>query len=120
MKMFFLIALFVSAPFTLAFGADQVPRPPRPVNDPKIRKPLPPPSDREVREFLVRESLLHYVGYCPCPYHLRNDGKKCGKESGYDRTGGALPICYPTDVTDEQVGEFRLKLQRNQALKPGT
>lgn len=111
-----LLVLVVS----VASAADQVPRAPGAPRVSKEREPLTPLTDREVREFLVRESLLHYVGYCPCPYNTRNDGKKCSSDSGYDRTGGRLPICYPTDVTDEQIGEFRLKMRRNKDLKPGT
>src|ERR1041385_938089 len=37
-------------------------------------------------------------GNCPCPYHTASDGSTCGGRSAWSRSGGADPLCYPTDV----------------------
>lgn len=64
-------------------------------------------SDTEIRDRIVQESIRGYPGNCPCPYNLTRNGSRCGGRSAYSRPGGASPICYPNDVSDEQVRQYR-------------
>jgi hypothetical protein len=64
-------------------------------------------SDSEIRSLLVRASLAQYDGNCPCPEYVDVRGRRCGKRSAYSKVGGESPLCYPSDVTDEMIAEFR-------------
>ena len=64
-------------------------------------------TDSEVRDRIVRESVASYSGSCACPENIDAAGRRCGARSAYSKPGGARPICYSHDVTDEQVREFR-------------
>jgi hypothetical protein len=67
-------------------------------------------SDMEVRAEIVKNSVAAYkaTGHpCACPEDRARDGSRCGKRSAYSRPGGAEPLCYPTDVTDGMVLDWR-------------
>jgi hypothetical protein len=64
-------------------------------------------TDEQVRESVVRESVASYSGSCACPENTDAAGRRCGARSAYSKPGGAKPICYPHEVSDEQVREFR-------------
>lgn len=64
-------------------------------------------SDDQVRQRLIEESIRSYPGNCPCPYNLARNGSRCGARSAYSRPGGASPLCYPKDVTDDMVRSWR-------------
>jgi len=64
-------------------------------------------SDAEVRQRIIRESIAAYPGPCACPYSVMRNGRSCGGRSAYSRPGGYAPICYPRDVTQEQVAAWR-------------
>jgi hypothetical protein len=67
-------------------------------------------SDAEVRESIIRESIAayHATGHpCACPYNLARNGSQCGGRSAYSRPGGAEPLCYPEDVSDGMVADWR-------------
>ena len=49
---------------------------------------------------LIQESIANYPGKCPCPYSIKSNGKKCGKNSAYSKPGGYEPLCYFSDITD--------------------
>jgi len=66
-------------------------------------------SDEQVREQIVRESVASYSGRCPCPENTDSAGRRCGARSAYSKPGGARPICYPQEVSDQQVREFRTR-----------
>lgn len=66
-----------------------------------------PLTDLEVRLLLIDESIAAYEGACPCPYSIARDGTECGARSAYSREGGAAPLCFPEDVTDEVVQGWR-------------
>jgi len=71
------------------------------------KKPL---SDDQVRRILIDESIADYlanVGNCPCPYHRARNGSRCGRRSAYDRAGGEAPLCFPKDVSDQMVQQYR-------------
>jgi hypothetical protein len=64
-------------------------------------------SDAQVRSILIEESIAAYPGNCPCPYSTARNGTRCGRRSAYSREGGAEPLCYPKDVSDSMVKEYR-------------
>lgn len=65
------------------------------------------PSDGEIRKILIADSRAAYSGSCPCPYDTDRAGRSCGKRSAYSRPGGAAPLCYDRDVTQEMVEAYR-------------
>lgn len=67
----------------------------------------PVPSDDDIRQILIHESISAYSGSCPCPYNIARNGSRCGKRSAYSRPGGAAPLCYPDDVPQEMVARYR-------------
>lgn len=64
-------------------------------------------TDTEVKQAIIAESLSHYRGNCPCPYNVDRAGRSCGRRSAYSRPGGASPLCYPDDVTQGMVDDYR-------------
>jgi hypothetical protein len=66
-------------------------------------------SDAEVKKILIEQSIRSYSGACPCPYNIMRNGRRCGKNSAYSKPGGAEPLCYDRDVTDEMVETYRRK-----------
>jgi len=69
-----------------------------------IAKPM---TDAQVRQAIIRESIASYPGNCPCPYNSARNGSACGGRSAYSRAGGNAPMCYPRDVSQEQVEAYR-------------
>lgn len=66
------------------------------------------PSDDEIRQTLIEESIAAYPGNCPCPYSTDSAGRRCGKRSAYLKSGGGRrPLCYAGDVTDEMVKKHK-------------
>ena len=59
--------------------------------------------DAAIKQILIQESIARYPGNCPCPYSVDRAGRRCGKRSAYSRLGGASPLCYPSDITDDKV-----------------
>lgn len=64
-------------------------------------------TDSEIRQLLIRQSIARYSGSCPCPYYVDRAGRRCGARSAYSRPGGAAPLCYPEDVTEQMIAAFR-------------
>lgn len=64
-------------------------------------------SDEQVRRILIERSIASYSGSCPCPYNRARNGSRCGKRSAYSRPGGASPLCYPQDISEDMVQRFR-------------
>jgi hypothetical protein len=62
----------------------------------------------QMKQIIIEESIASYSGNCPCPYNSARNGSRCGKRSAYNRRGGYAPLCYPEDVTDEMVKEYRV------------
>jgi hypothetical protein len=74
---------------------------------PVAREPL---SDAQAREAIIRESIAAYLATghpCACPYNFARNGSMCGARSAYSRPGGAEPLCYPKDVSDGMVADWR-------------
>jgi len=66
-----------------------------------------PPTDAQIREALIQQSIASTPGNCPCPFNTAANGSRCGKRSSYSRGGGYSPVCYPEDVTAEMIREYR-------------
>jgi hypothetical protein len=66
-------------------------------------------SDDAIRQLMIEESLRGYRGNCPCPQSVNAKGRRCGASSAYSKPGGQQPLCYPADVSDKMVGEYRAR-----------
>ena len=64
-------------------------------------------SDEAIKKEIIQQSIQVYSGNCPCPYNTARNGNWCDKRSAYNRVGGAAPLCYPEDVSDRMVKEFK-------------
>ena len=62
-------------------------------------------SDEAIKQKIIQQSIQTYSGNCP--YNTARNGSRCGKRSAYNRVGGAAPLCYPEDVSDRMVKEFK-------------
>ncbi len=49
----------------------------------------------------IAKSIANYPGKCACPYQFKSNGKRCGKSSAYSKSGGYLPLCYSSDITNQ-------------------
>lgn len=67
------------------------------------------PSDAEIRDQLIQQSIASYRGNCPCPYNVDRAGRHCGARSAYSKLGGAAVLCYSGDVSDEMVMRLRMR-----------
>ncbi|PJI33494.1 hypothetical protein [Acinetobacter pseudolwoffii] len=65
------------------------------------------PSVEAIKQKIIKESIESYSGNCPCPYNTARNGSRCGKRSAYNRVGGYAPLCYPEDVSDRMVKEYK-------------
>ena len=68
-------------------------------------------SDDQVKKLMIEDSIRRYRGSCPCPYNLAKNGSRCGKRSAWNRGGGASPLCYDTDISNEMVKSYRARLK---------
>jgi hypothetical protein len=69
-------------------------------------------TDSEIRQQIMQESVAAYLATghpCACPYNLARNGSSCGGRSAYSRPGGAAPLCYSSDVTDDMVSDWKRK-----------
>ncbi|HYI72180.1 MAG TPA: hypothetical protein VEX87_20650 [Skermanella sp.] len=66
-------------------------------------------SDAKIRSILVRESIAQYSGNCPCPENYTSNGRRCGRMSAWSKAGGEAPFCYPDDVLDDDIADFRAR-----------
>ena len=64
-------------------------------------------DEASIKQAIIRESIAHYSGSCPCPYSTARNGSSCGRRSAYSRAGGEEPICYPEQILPYMVREYR-------------
>lgn len=64
-------------------------------------------GDTKIKQEIIEQSIANYSGNCPCPYNTASNGSRCGKRSAYNRVGGDAPICYPEDVTEKMIQQYR-------------
>lgn len=63
-----------------------------------------------IAALIVAESRRAYHARgrpCACPDDSMRNGRACGSRSAYSRPGGAAPLCYPTDVSDNMIRAYR-------------
>ena len=92
---------------------------PVPVN---LEKPAQPEVKRKVEAVLTAAAIAPIIikasrdryyatGHpCACPKDFTRNGRRCGKTSAYSRPGGAAPFCYPTDVSEAMIAQYRAQL----------
>ena len=71
-------------------------------------------TDDQIRQKIIQESVGAYLATghpCACPYNQARNGSSCGGRSAYSRPGGAAPLCYPADVTDQMVMQWKSQHQ---------
>ena len=66
-------------------------------------------NTESIKQRIIKESIDSYPRNCPCPYNSAKNGSRCGKRSAYNRAGGYAPLCYPEDVSDKMVKEYKNK-----------
>lgn len=64
-------------------------------------------SVEAIKQKIIQQSIENYPGNCPCPYNTASNGSRCGKRSAYNCAGGYAPLCYPEDVSDRMVKEYK-------------
>ena len=64
-------------------------------------------ADAQIKQDIIGASIAAYSGSCPCPYNTDRRGHRCGARSAYSRPGGAMPLCYERDVTQQMVDDYR-------------
>jgi len=64
-------------------------------------------SDAQIRQAIIKASIDTYSGNCPCPYNTASNGSRCGGRSAYSRPGGESPKCYPSDISEAEVRNYR-------------
>ena len=64
-------------------------------------------SVEAIKQKIIQQSIENYPGNCPCPDNTASNGSRCGKRSAYNRAGGYAPLCYPEDVSDRMVKEYK-------------
>jgi hypothetical protein len=68
------------------------------------------PDDSEIRQKIIDQSVAAYMATghpCACPYNSARNGSSCGGRSAYSKRGGTSPVCYPSDVTDQMVSDWK-------------
>ena len=64
-------------------------------------------ADQRDRQTMIQESIRNYAGNCPCPYNTDRAGRTCGARSAWSKPGGAAPLCFPGDITDQMLKRWR-------------
>jgi len=60
-------------------------------------------TTKEIKSQMIRASIASYPGNCPCPYSRASNGSRCGKRSAWSKPSGYMPLCYPTDISEDMV-----------------
>ncbi|NNE83994.1 MAG: hypothetical protein HKN28_08500 [Alphaproteobacteria bacterium] len=90
------------------------------------------PTEAEIRDILVQDSIRRYTGPCACPYHRKFNEKlfrfpnnfrdhplvRCGTDSEYIRPGGPTVFCFGSDVPSELVAAYREHLRSTFLTEP--
>lgn len=68
-------------------------------------------GDIALWKMIIRDSIAAYPRSCPCPYSADRLGQPCGDRSAYSRAPTAPTVCYPQDISEEQLARYREKFQ---------
>jgi hypothetical protein len=88
----------------------KLPPPEKPAATEERRKAEVALTATAIAAILIRSSRDQYyaTGHpCACPDDLMRNGRACGARSAYSRPGGASPKCYPTDITEGMIRDYR-------------
>lgn len=121
------VVLFAAAAGQL-FADDVLLPPTGPDRQPSANEP----TEAEIREILVQDSIDRYTGPCACPYHRKWNEKlfrfpnqfrkyptvRCGADSEYVRPGGPTVFCYGSDVPAAMVEAYREHLRSTFLTEP--
>lgn len=66
-------------------------------------------SDEEVRKMIIEDSMRNFPS-CPCPYSYASNGRQCAGDSAYSKLGRSGPLCYPADVSHQDVIYYRQRV----------
>lgn len=69
-------------------------------------------TNQQIQQKIIQESVARYPGRCPCPFSTARNGSNCGGRSAYSKPGGYKPICYPSDVSEQMIKQYRQRLSR--------
>ena len=65
-------------------------------------------TDGQVRERIVEESVAAHAGSCACPDEFDAISRACAR-SAQGKSGGEKVVCYPHEISDQQVREYRMR-----------
>jgi hypothetical protein len=68
-------------------------------------------SDERVRHDIMKESQAHYVGRCVCRYQTEDSHRHSCKGRHELITAKPIPICYPAQVSDVMIQQWRQSLR---------
>lgn len=69
-------------------------------------------TDAAIVALLIVASVSAYKAMgkpCACPGDTMRNGRACGGNSAWSRTGGYKPLCFPSDVTAAMISAYRSK-----------
>jgi hypothetical protein len=66
-------------------------------------------SDEEVRRMIIDDSMRAFPN-CPCPYSYAWNGRQCAGDSAYSKLGRSGPLCYPADVSHQDIIYYRQRV----------
>ena len=72
-------------------------------------------NDIDIWRAIIHESIASYPRLCPCPYSPNRAGRACGSRSAYSRVGNLT--CYVTDISDDQIEAYRLRLRAQASVR---
>lgn len=64
-------------------------------------------SDQQIRQILVRQSIVAFAGSCACPYFSNADGSLCGGDSAWSQREAGAPLCYDAEVDTFMIRNYR-------------
>ncbi len=64
-------------------------------------------TDDEIRDRIIQQSIARYPGNCPCPFNVDRAGRQCGGRSAWSKPGGAAPLCFREDISEDMIGAWR-------------
>jgi hypothetical protein len=64
-------------------------------------------SDNRVRQAIIRESQVRYLGRCVCRYQTQDSNhRSCNRRHEVIKTT-PIPLCYPAQVSEAMIRDWR-------------
>jgi hypothetical protein len=70
----------------------------------------PTSTDNQIRQQIIQQSVASYLATghrCACPYNPWHGMALPAAHRAYIRPGGAPPICYASDVTEQMISDWK-------------